>query len=114
MKVLRYVLLLVAAFALAAAPQGATKSPATGSGKTAQKTDTKSSKKPAGALLDINSASEKDLRELPGIGEAYAAKIIAGRPYRAKNDLVRKKIVPEATYAKIKDQIIAKQGPGSK
>jgi competence protein ComEA len=100
MKLNRILLAFLLAVSLFAAPQAPGKAPAKTPAKTA-------AAKPA--LVDINSASAEDLDKLPGIGTAYSAKIVAGRPYKGKNDLLNKKIVPAATYNKIKDLIIAKQ-----
>jgi competence protein ComEA len=104
---------LVAAF-LAAPIQAQTKTDTTKTAKKSTPAPAAAAATKAGALLDLNSSSMADLKALPGIGDVYSKKIVDGRPYQRKDQLVSKNIVPQATYDKIKDLVIAKQSTAKK
>jgi len=120
LKALRGVLVLLSAILLCAPliPAGEPafnhSARAVGQATAAKKTEAKSTSQVAssGELVDLNSATKEQLDALPGIGEKYSQKIIDGRPYRAKTDLVRRHIIPQSTYNKIAKLVIAKQPSG--
>ena len=110
-RILQLLVVALATFGLAAGSAMAQKAeaPKTDAKKTeAPKAEPKKEEKKA-EPMDINSASEKELATLKGIGDARAKAIVKGRPYKGKDDLVHKHIIPESVYNDIKDQIIAKQ-----
>jgi competence protein ComEA len=100
-RILSAALMLFLLVGLSVAQSGSSAKPAAGAAS--------ASSKPAGDLIDINSASKDQLATLPGIGDVYSQKIIDGRPYHTKTDLKTKKIIPAATYNKISSMIIARQ-----
>ena len=105
------------AFAQKAETPKADKAPAKTEAKKDMKADAKKEAKADAAKaepMDSNSASEKELATLKGIGDVRAKAIVKGRPYNGKDDLVNRKIVPQNVYDDIKDQIIAKQGAAKK
>ena len=108
-RLLAVLIAATASLGLALAGNAFAQAPKTDAKKAeAPKTEAPKAEKKA-ELMDINSASEKELATLKGIGEARAKAMVKGRPYKGKDDLVQKKILTQSVYDGIKDQIIAKQ-----
>jgi competence protein ComEA len=107
---LAFALMATTAYAQGAAPAAGKDAAAT---KKTKSSDTAAPKTKKAALVDINAASKEELTALPGIGDAYSQKIIDGRPYNSKRDLLTRKILPQATYDQVSDKIIAHHVAGA-
>ena len=110
-RILQALIVALATFGLAAGSALAQKAEAPKDAKKMEATKPAPMKveAPKAEMMDINSASEKELATLKGIGEVRAKAIVKGRPYKGKDELVQKKIIPQNVYDDVKDQIIAKQ-----
>lgn len=117
MRATRYLIAAALSALLAAPVMAQTTSPSTSTGRPATTMPGQSGSmartQQQGELVDINSASAAELDKLPGIGSARAQAIIANRPYKGKDDLAQRKIVPQNVYDQIKDKIVARQGTSS-
>lgn len=106
---LKSALLALAVAALTAPAMAQAQAPAAKAPAEASKSAAPKSAPVAKELIDINTATQEQLEALPAVGKAYAAKIVAGRPYKSKNELTTRKIIPGSVYSKIKSDIIAKK-----
>jgi DNA uptake protein ComE-like DNA-binding protein len=111
-RILSFILITLLAVALPLSAQTKAKSTPKAQAPAGKSAATQKATPAANTLVDLNSATKAELETLPGIGDAYADKIIAGRPYARKDQLVTKKVIPQATFDKIKDNVIARQGRG--